>query len=62
MGLADLPSPIACGRYDVNLQLECAVVPGEHADPVYVAFDVSAGKWYLIVNDCHEQCSPSLNP
>jgi len=53
-----LPSPVACGRFDLNVKLECATLPGNAATPVFTAIDAATGKSYLIVNDCNAQCSP----
>ncbi len=51
------PEPVPCGRYDLNVKLECAIIPGEYVDPVFVATDAQSGVSYVIVNDCETQCS-----
>jgi len=48
--------PVACGRWDLNVGLECAEVPGAAPGDVYV--DTEDGVSVLVVHDCAVQCSP----
>lgn len=65
----NLPArPVACGRYDINLGLECAQIPGEpippgieNGDP-WIHVDTSEGVTLFVVHDCATQCSPEKSP
>jgi hypothetical protein len=57
--------PVACGRYDQNIGIECAEIPGTpipstitDGDP-WIHVDTSEGVPLLVVHDCFAQCSPS---